>query len=253
MSETKNNLNNKNDNVSDSNFLVKNINFEGPFSLLLELIRKKKLLINDVSLSNITDEYILFIKENEMELKEASNFIIIAATLMLIKSRSLLPKISLDEDEIDDIEELQKKLKFLREIKNISKKIKNIFSKNILIKKIYKKKVEVKFRPHENITLKNILISLDKILIRSPFKEHVPEKKVKKTLSLKEVINTIHEKINRFLKLNFHELVLGGNKKDVSVSFLAILELFKNQKIDLKQEERFGNIVVKHKISNINN
>ena len=75
----------------------------------------------------------------------------------------------------------------------------------------------------------------------------LPKEKIKKQLSLKEVIDRINEKINRFLKLNFSELIVGKNKKDISVNFLAILELFKNQKIELIQEKNFDEILMHQK------
>ncbi|HIP33890.1 MAG TPA: hypothetical protein EYG89_04035 [Bacteroidia bacterium] len=62
-------------NTKNNNFLIKSIGFEGPFDKLLELIEKKKLSVNDVSLSKITDEYIGFLKENELKLGDTTKFI----------------------------------------------------------------------------------------------------------------------------------------------------------------------------------
>ncbi len=230
------------------NFVIKTINFEGPFDLLLEMIQKKKMSINDISLASITDNYIQYIKENKMSVKDTSYFIWTAATLILLKSKSLLPKLALDKDEEDDISTLKKRLRFLKEIKENSLILKENFAKKILYLKKNKKKVEISFRPDESITPQNLLLSLDKLLIRSPLVEKLPEVEVKKVKSLKEVIEEIDEKINRFLKMNFSELVFNRDKKEQAVSFLAILELFRNGKIELKQEESFGNIVVEKKI-----
>jgi len=168
---------------------------------------------------------------------------------MLLKSKSLLPKLSLGKDEEDDINELKSRLRFLKEIKSVAQNIKENFGKNILFTKIYKKRVEVKFRPDDSITLKNILLSLDSLVVRSPLVEKLPEVKVEKQKSLKEVIEEVTEKINRFLKLNFSELHSGADKKETSVSFLAVLELFRNGKVELEQKESFGNIVIEKKIS----
>ena len=237
--------------MTENNFLIKTLDFEGPFSLLLELIQKKKLSINDVSLSEITDEYISFLKETEFKLQDASYFVVVAATLMLIKSRTLLPQLSLTEDEEEDIDELRKKLEYLKEIKNITKKIKDLIYKNVLVIKKQKNKIKIKFRPHKNINLKNILLSLDGLVARSPFKELLPEKKMEKQILLKDVINNINNKIKRFLKINFSEVMMGTSKKDISVSFLAVLELFKNGEIELAQEKSFSEIVIEHKTISI--
>ncbi len=228
-------------------FSIKTMDFEGPFDLLLELIQNKKLSVNDVSLSSITDDYISYVKDNELNLSDASYFVWTAATLLLIKSKSLLPKISLGKDEEDDISELKTKLRFLKEIKEVAITVKENFGKNILFTKIYKRKVVIKFRPDDSITLKNILISLDNLVVRSPEINKLPEVSVQKQKTLKEVIEEVTEKINKFLKINFSELHLKGDKKEISISFLAVLELFRNGKIDLKQEENFENIIIEKK------
>ena len=237
--------------MTEEKFLIKTTDFEGPFSLLLELIRKKKLSINDVSLAQVVDEYVLFVKENELKLADASSFVVVAATLLLIKSKSLLPQMNLNQDEEEDIDELRKKLRYLKIIKSTSKNVKDIIFGNVLVKKLQRNKTETKFRPHENISLKNILISLDGLVSRSTFIKEIPEKKVEKQIPLKEVMKNIQNKVQRFLKLNFSELIESNDKKSISVSFLAILELFKNQQIELIQEETFGKIVIERKTQTI--
>ena len=230
--------------MNEDNFSIKTSNFEGPFDMLLDLIQKKKMSINDISLSSISDEYIAFIKENEMSLSNSTFFVWTAATLMLLKSKSLLPKLALEKDEEDDINELKSRLILLKEIRKNTESIKKAFGKNILYTKIYKKRLEKKFRPDETITLKNILMSLDGLVSRSPLVEKIPEVEVKKVRSLKEITDSIKERINRFLKISFSELVAGTDKKETSISFLAILELYRNGLVDLKQEESFGKIMV---------
>lgn len=229
------------------NFPIKTEDFEGPFDLLLEMIQKKKFSINDISLSKITDDYISFVKEKELTLSNASCFVHTAATLMLLKSKSLLPKLCLEKDEEDDIYILKSRLRFLRKIKDVSSSIKKIYTKNILYKKKYKKQVKIKFRPDDTISLKNILLSLDNLVVRSPLVEKLPEVSVEKQKTLKEVIGEVTEKVNRFLKINFSEISGEGGKKEKSVYFLAILELFRNGKVELTQEESFGNIGIKKK------
>jgi segregation and condensation protein A len=229
------------------NYSIKTNDFEGPFDLLLEMIQKKKFSVNDVSLSKITDDYISFVRDNELTLSNASYFVHTAATLMLIKSKSLLPKLSLEKEEEDDIDILKSRLIFLREIKETSMNIKNYFCQNILYKKIYKKQINISFRPDDSISLKNILLSLDSLVVRSPLVERLPEVSVQKQKTLKEVTNEVMEKVNRFLKINFSEISGDGGKKERSVSFLAILELFRNGKVELSQEESFGNITIERK------
>ncbi|MEK7117749.1 MAG: segregation/condensation protein A, partial [Patescibacteria group bacterium] len=84
----------------DTDFKVKTGDFEGPLELLLELIEKRKLHINDVSLSQVADDFIAHIKSlEEFPMNDSADFILIASTLLLIKSKSLLPTLELTEDE----------------------------------------------------------------------------------------------------------------------------------------------------------
>src|SRR5665647_135936 len=90
---------------------VKTPVYEGPLDLLLELIEKRKLLINDIALATVTEEYIARVNSMEsLPVGETAEFVALAATLLLIKSRSLLPMLTLSEDETRDIKELEYRL-----------------------------------------------------------------------------------------------------------------------------------------------
>ena len=104
--------------METTSYKVKTEKFEGPLDLLLNLIEKRKLLINEISLAKISDDYIQFIKDSgNFPMGESANFILIASTLLLIKSRSLLPSLSLSQEEENSIEELEHRLKIYKEIK----------------------------------------------------------------------------------------------------------------------------------------
>src|SRR5665647_121039 len=90
---------------------VKTSVYEGPLDLLLELIEKRKLLINDIALAAVTEEYIARINAMDtLPMGETAEFVALAATLLLIKSRSLLPLLNLTEEESKDIKELEYRL-----------------------------------------------------------------------------------------------------------------------------------------------
>src|SRR4051812_32375972 len=100
-------------------FLVKHEQFEGPLDLLLSLIEKRKLFINDISLAKVADDFINHIKNFEQfPIGESANFILIASTLLLIKSKSLLPTLQLTEEEQGSIEDLETRLKIYQRIKD---------------------------------------------------------------------------------------------------------------------------------------
>ncbi len=227
-----------------SEFKIELKEYQGPFSKILDLVKKNKLKINDISLTNITGEYLSFIKNNEFNLKEASNFIVVASTLMLIKSKTLLPNFLLSEEEEIDIEELKQRLKFLNIIKKQWSFLSNNFGKNIARKKIFKMKKEIKFRPHHNINQTSILESINLLVKKTKLPEPKERKVVEKTISLKEVMDKINKRINKYIKIKFSDILFDSSKKNVAVSFLAILELFKNNQINLEQKDKFSEIII---------
>src|SRR5210317_1605912 len=91
-------------------FQIKTEVFEGPLDLLLQLVEKRKLFINDVSLAKVTEDYIDYVNAVErFPMADAAQFILIASTLLLLKSKSLLPSISLTDEEEESIENLERR------------------------------------------------------------------------------------------------------------------------------------------------
>ena len=103
----------------NSNFSIKTTVFEGPLELLLDLVERRKLLINDISLSEVTDEYIRQVSiMQELSLPNTAQFIALAATLLLVKSKSLLPILDLSDEEEHSIEELEERLRLYQVIRD---------------------------------------------------------------------------------------------------------------------------------------
>lgn len=121
-------------------YKVKAGSFEGPLEVLLSLIEKRKLFINEISLATITDDYIHFIKEIENKgIGHYSDFISVAATLILIKSKSLLPGMTLTEEEEHQIGDLEARLNLYKIIQDVGQEIAKNFGKQIIFPRIEKK------------------------------------------------------------------------------------------------------------------
>ncbi len=100
-------------NSRQSGYTIKTPAFEGPFALLLDLIEKRQLLVNDLSLSQVTDDFIQHVRSQaEFPIEDASDFIQVAATLLLVKSKSLIPDLQLSGDEEEDIDDLKASIIF---------------------------------------------------------------------------------------------------------------------------------------------
>lgn len=232
--------------------------FEGPFDLLLKLINKNKINIYDIPIAKLTEQYINSIKTLKTQnMEEISEFLVMAATLLEIKSKMLLP-ITKQEDENteDPREELVEKLIEYQKIKSISNLLKERVkeSGDIVFKpkeeELIKKLVDIHHNPSdflENIdlnilyeifkdTLKRKDLKIDKI--RSGFNS------VKKPLyNIKNKIQYIKDLLTLNSTVNVNLLFKQSRcKSEILVTFLAILEIVKEKEILIKQDEVFSDI-----------
>lgn len=226
-------------------FNVKTDIFEGPLDVLLSLIEKRKLLINDISLSKVADDYISYIQSlGQLPLANTAQFVLIASTLILIKSKSLLPGIELSEEEQGSIDDLELRLKMRQKYRELSIHIKKIFGKNMLFSPLQKKNMAVVFSPDRNTTSATLIAKIKYVLSNIPKVEVLPKTLVKKVISLEEAIINLTERINKSLKMNFKEFTKNNKKGKISViiSFLAMLELVKQGIIAVRQDKAFHDI-----------
>ena len=226
-------------------FTVKTNAFEGPLDLLLDLIEKRKLFIGDISLAKVTDDFIAHIKRFEsMPMAESAHFILIASTLLLIKSKSLLPELSLTEDEKGDIRDLETRLKIYKRIKEASVRIKELFGDKIIFSQSQSRHMEPVFAPDPEFSLNRALTALKDIINRLPKKENLPKVMVNKVMSLEEMIGTLTKRITSHLRMSFKEFTKEHkeNRVNVIVSFLAMLELVKQGMLHVSQDAAFGDI-----------
>lgn len=227
------------------NYSVKTEAFTGPLDLLLDLIEKRKFFVNDVSLAQVTDDFVRYIDEHEeFPLEESAEFILVASTLMLIKSRSLLPSLPLTEEETTSIEDLELRLKIYQKFKELSLEIKNLFGKNIIYSKTPSKKEFVIFSPDDKTDVKNLSESLMRVLETLPKTNVLPKTTVKKIITLEEMIEKLSERISKGMKMRFSEVYKKEDKINLIVGFLAMLELFKRGVIRVNQDAKHGEIEI---------
>jgi segregation and condensation protein A len=237
-------------------FNVKTEVFEGPLDLLLNLIEKRKLFINDISLAKVADDYIAYVNSLEnYPTGDIANFILIASTLVLIKSKSLLPTLDLSSEEETSIQDLENRLKLYKRFKDLSIGIKDLFGKEMMFAKLPSKNIEPVFSPDEKISVQSLFQAVKEILNSLPKPEKLPQVVVRKIVSLEETIEKLTDRIKSNLKMSFKSFS-GRNsagpmsqeeKVNVIVSFLAMLELVKQGIIHAKQENLFEDIEMETK------
>ena len=232
--------------MSESAFQIKTEVFEGPLDLLLSLIEKRKLFINDIALAKVADDYIAFLKSLEkFPIAQSADFLVIASTLLLIKSKSLLPSLDLSEEEQQSVSDLERRLKIYQRMKELSVHIKNHFGKEIIFAPEPRKAIPV-FSPDQTMTKENFLTTVLSIIKALPKVENLPKAVVKKVISLEETISNLTKRIQTSLKLSFREFAKVGKEERVNViiSFLAMLELVKQGIVNVKQNNQFEDIEI---------
>lgn len=224
-----------------ASFAVQTNVFEGPLELLLQLIEKRKLLINDVSLASVADEYMRYIEaQHDHPLAETAQFVSVASTLLLIKSRSLLPVLDLTDEEEKNIDDLHERLKLYQIFRTAGADIQKQFGKNILHERIYRPNTTPVFTPDARVTQSALRDAIHELLQNLPKKIFKKDVAVQKLISLEEMMGKLHQRVVRQFKMSFADFSGGGEKSEVIVSFLAVLELVKQGMVVAHQHARFA-------------
>ena len=242
-------------------YAIKIDNFEGPLDLLCHLIDKNKMNIYDINLSEITDQYIEYIKEQEsLNLEIASEFLVMASTLLFLKSKKLLPKQEEDEEELTE-EELIRRIIEYKKFKEISKAFKENY--NIYSNRFFKLSEEIQLprqkieREYENTLIPNLY---SQIIERNQQKMNQNAKNIEKiaitdNYTVASKVKEMFRVLVKNKKFIFNKLfsIKKHNKQEVVTAFSGLLELSRRSKVETIQEELFGDITVEKTKKIVNN
>lgn len=241
--------------MQKESYRVKVANFEGPFGVLLSLVEERKLHISDVSLAQVTEDYLKYVNGLEnIPPDEMSAFIVVAATLILIKSKSLLPNLSLTEEEESDIRNLEDRLKLYEQYISLTRHIKDSFGRKIIFPAEERRNQVLVFLPDKQITKEKMMEFAQQALGKLPSQTFLPEVEVKKMVSIEEMIGRLTDRITNSLKMNFKEFAKLSAKRGrpiskeekvfAIVSFLAVLELVRQGTLRVVQAKDFEDIII---------
>jgi segregation and condensation protein A len=223
--------------------------FEGPLGLLLSLIEKEEMDITQVSLARVADQYIDFIKSHEnINPDEMADFLVVAAKLLLIKSKALLPFLYPEEEK--EIEEFEEQLKMYQEFLEATKKIEKIIGKKkFMFPREFNRKAILAniniFSPPKSLAKETMLMIFDDIINHISAPEKLDEEKLERKISIEEKILFIQKNLIERIKMNFSNLIKDAKTKtEAIVSFLALLELVKQREIFAEQDELFQDILI---------
>ena len=236
------------------NYSIKINEFEGPLDLLLHLIKESSIDIYDISIEDITKDYLDYINSMEkLDIEVESSYLVMASELLLIKSNSLLPKekSELDNEEEDEEitrENLINRLIEYQKYKELTKEFKKLESKR---RDIYTKSpsnmtniTDTKLKNDTDISIDDLVEALQKFLIRKDQEKPLNTKITNKEYSVKLRKKDIKTYLSNNKRAEFTELFDNYSKDYIIVTFLSILELVKEQEIDLEQEHNFAPIYI---------
>lgn len=241
---------------------IKVADFEGPFDLLLHLIKKNKMDIYNVEIYKVTNQYLEYLNTRKvMDLEITSEFIVVAATLIEIKSKNLLPKVKVEEEENEEDIEI-KLMERLIEYKRF-KAVSEFFNdKYVSSGEVFSKKPEVieeiKAEKVDNDDIFKNITLLDLYNIYNKILENYREKQNKVNVVQKKIYvdkYKVEDKMEELLKkfnsvevIEFNNLMKESScKLETVVIFLALLELIKIRTIQVFQDENFSNILIKRR------
>ena len=237
------------------NYEVKINEFEGPLDLLLHLIKESNIEINDISIDEITKQYLDYLNTmKEMDMEITSNYLVMASELMLIKSKSLLPKAE-ENDELEEEEpnkeslinrliEYQKYKDLTNNFKDMEQERKSIYTKapsNI------NKMLNTKVINNGSQSIDDLVKAFTIFLERKDKEKPINTKITNKEYSVRKRKSDIKILLQKKKKLEFKDLFNKYNKSFIIVTFLSILELAKEKEINITQEENFDNIYIELK------
>lgn len=219
--------------------------FEGPLDLLLQLIDQEKLNISDIALSKVTEQFFSYLdKLEENRSEELADFLVVAAKLIYLKSRNLLQYAYPDEE--DNGPNLADQLRMYKQYVEASKTVNSLWNAN----KIAYGRIEPPVKAKEfilpaNAGKENLRDAMFFLLSRLKPVEPLPKVTLDHSISIKQKIDAIRSLLSGGRELSFKNLLATAkNKTEVIVSFLAILELVKQQSACVRQASAFEDLLV---------
>ena len=238
--------------LETNKYKVKLENFEGPLDLLCHLIDKNKMDIYDINLSEITDQYIEYINNMErMNLEITSEFLVMASTLLYIKSKNLLPNQVEDEKELTEEELLQRIIEY-KKYKEITKKFKEMYTNNgkVFFKlpeeiELPKQKLEVEYKKDKIAEAYSQIIEKNATRLNQNAK-NIEKIAITETYTVADKVKTMFRELLHHKKFIFNNLFSKKkcSKPEIVTAFSGLLELSRRSKVLTTQEELFGNILV---------
>lgn len=220
--------------------------FSGPLDLLLRLIEEQKLEITDIALAEVTDQYLTYLEKGDIEMGTLADFLVIASKLLLIKSRALLPSLTLSQGEEEEIRDFTEQLKEYQRYRQAMRVIREFaLSDKFVYTRPAWSGLNFGFFPPEHLEGLNLTAAIKKIVDELwRFFQPLEERLIARRVSIEDKIMEVTARIEKKARVYLQDLARGSNKSDIILAFLALLFLFKEKILKLTQKKRFGEISI---------
>ncbi|PIR47577.1 hypothetical protein COV06_02740 [Candidatus Uhrbacteria bacterium CG10_big_fil_rev_8_21_14_0_10_50_16] len=216
--------------------------FQGPLSVLLELIEKQTLEISNVSLGSITEDFLRHIEQvEEIAPHEVADFLLVAGRLLYLKSKLLLPGLAIEEDEDVD---LTGQLKLYQRFAEAATIIADRAASQRVAYTAPRLKIEIPAFSPPTLTAEELAAAVRALTERVKPYVDLPEKMLQRTVTVEEKIEQLKARIQQEATIYFHDVTQRGSKSDIVASFLALLELLKQDILRVEQKGHFDDISI---------
>lgn len=224
--------------------------FEGPLDLLLQLVEQEKLDISNIALATVAEQFLAHVHGNSnIPLEELADFLLVAAKLVYLKSKLLLP--SLYDQEMEEGPDLETQLRQYRDFVRISKEIDKMWkSGRVAFRRSNRpvKNLQPVFAPPPGVTAASLAEMMQRVVARLEPIARLPEAAIERVVSVQEKIGQLFSRIRTVIKMTFTEFMgKKASKPEAVASFLALLELVKQRFVTVAQANLFEEIdIEKH-------
>lgn len=222
--------------------------FEGPLDLLLTLIEGQQLNITDIALAQVTEQFLQYVRKlEELDPTSLSDFLAIAAKLLVIKSKAILPTLEIEQDEEDAGVPLETQLLLYKQFREVAKYLKALdakqqqsFTRSLVFSQ------RISFFPDPGVQGSHLHSAVLKVLSELKELDNLPKARIKDTISIQEKISQLQGLLSKEIETKLSSvLAQAKNKSEVIVTFLALLELIKQRIFSVEQDALFTDITIR--------
>jgi segregation and condensation protein A len=222
--------------------------FEGPLDLLLSLIEQQELDITQISLAQVTEQFLTYVKQLEqIDATELADYLTIAAKLLVIKSKAILPSLEVETPEEEAEEDLTTKLLQYKQFKEAAKYFKNLDAQghqSFTRTRVFSERVH--FFPDPAVDAAALRQAISKVVDALKELDNLPKAKIREAISIQEKITHLQFHLSSQIETRMSDLIAGAkNKEEVIITFLALLELIKQRLFSVDQNALFTDITIK--------